>query len=40
MRIESIGEEFNVIQYAMKEWKSDTQTAKDVRNVRCKTFAL
>ena len=40
MRIESIGEVFNVIQYAMKEWKSDTQTAKDVRNVRYKTFAL
>ena len=39
-RIESIGEIINVIQYATKEWKSDTATAQAVRAVRYKTFAL
>ena len=39
-RIESIGEIYNVIQYAAKEWKSDTATAQAVRAVRYKTFAL
>ncbi len=33
-RIESIGEMYNVIQYARNEWKSDTATAKAVRDVR------
>ena len=40
MRIESIGETYNVIQYATKEWKSDTSKAQAVRAVRYKTFAL
>jgi hypothetical protein len=33
-RIESIGEIFNVMQYARKEWKSETATAQAVREVR------
>ena len=39
-RIESIGEIFNVIQYAVEKWKSDTATAQAVRAVRYKIFAL
>lgn len=32
----SIGDEYNVMQYARSEWKSDTATATAVREVRCR----
>ena len=33
-RVESIGEVYNVVQYARNEWKSDTDKAKAIREVR------